>query len=54
MVFNSEKFEWLRYSVNPETAPNYKYLSPDSSSIEKKSSLRDLGVSFSVEVALTA
>ena len=53
MVFNSEKFEWLRYSVNPETAPNYKYLSPDSSSIEKKSSLRDLGVILSSDLSFS-
>ena len=56
MVFNSAKFEWIRYSVKKDVAPTFSYLGPDSANIEQKDSLRDLGVllnsdlSFSIQI----
>ena len=35
MEFNSKKFEWVRYTVNEESAPPYQYLAPDHSDIDK-------------------
>ena len=51
MVFNSDKFEWIRYSLNQESAPVFQYLSPDQSAIEKKDSLRDLGIMVSSDLS---
>ena len=56
MEFNSKKFEWVRYTANKDSAPIFQYSAPDNSDIEKKDSLRDLGVilnsdlSFSLQV----
>ena len=47
MKFNSEKFECLRYWANPDSAPQFQYLSPDGQPIEVKADLRDLGVQLS-------
>ena len=51
MMFNSDKFEWIRYSLTPESAPTFQYLSPDSSIIERKDNLRDLGVRLSSDLS---
>ena len=47
MSFNSDKFECLRYWADPDKAPTFNYLAPDSQPIEVKSDLRDLGVRIS-------
>ena len=51
MTFNDEKFEWIRYSLDPNSAPSFQYLSPDLSHIEKKENLRDLGVRLSSDLS---
>ena len=51
MSFNDKKFEWIRYSLSPETAPMFQYLSPDSSNIDQKDNLRDLGVRLSSDLS---
>ena len=51
MVFNSDKFEWIRYSLNPESAPVFQYLCPDQSLIDQKDNLRDLGVRLSSDLS---
>ena len=43
MVFNSEKFETLRYWPGKQS-PSEPYLDPQGNPIEEKSHLRDLGV----------
>ena len=49
MVFNSEKFECLRYW--PRSAkPDLSYSSPDGSIIEEKQHLRDLGIEMSSDL----
>ena len=53
MQFNSTKFEWVRYSVGKESAPDFAYLAPDSSAIECKENLRDLGVMLSSNLSFT-
>ena len=56
MQFNSKKFEHVRYCVDESSAPDFKYLAPDMSEIERADSVRDLGVilssslSFSLQV----
>ena len=45
------KFEWIRYSLTPESAPDFQYLSPDSSIIEQRDNLRDLGVILSSDLS---
>ena len=58
MVFNSEKFECLRYWPK-HSKPDFTYKSPDGSVIEEKEHLRDLGVemasdlSFNIHIANT-
>ena len=47
MTFNSDKFECLRYWADPDKAPSFQYLAPDSQPIEVKTDLRDLGVRIS-------
>ena len=47
MIFNSKKFEWLRYLHPNMEPPAIQYTAPDSSDIAQKSSLRDLGVTMS-------
>ena len=51
MMFNSDKFEWIRYSLSSEQAPFYQYLSPDHSSIKQTESLKDLGVMLSSDLS---
>ena len=53
MIFNSSKFEWIRYAVDPSSAPPFQYLAPDSSNINQKPNLRDLGVRVSDDLAFT-
>ena len=49
MVFNSDKFECLRYW--PRSAkPDFCYTSPDGTIIEEKAHLRDLGVEMSSDL----
>ena len=52
MVFNSGKFEWVRYDV-ASVAPPYQYNGPDQSSIEQKDNLRDLGVRLSSDLSFS-
>ena len=40
----------VRYTVDPDSAPHYQFLSPDQSSVEQKDSLRDLGVMLSSDL----
>ena len=49
MVFNSEKFECLRYWPRGNK-PDTSYKSPDGSDIEEKLHLRDLGVEISSDL----
>ena len=44
MKFNGDKFECIRYWSDPNQAPDFQYLGPDSCPIQLKSDLRDLGV----------
>ena len=53
MMFNSSKFEWIRYAADPDMAPTFQYRGPDLSSIEKKDNLRDLGVRLSSDLSFT-
>ena len=46
MQFNSEKFEWVRYAPDNKV-PTFQYSAPDTTDIEKRDSLRDLGVILS-------
>ena len=50
MVFNSKKFEWLRYIPGTSQAPSFQYTAPDSSDIPLKTELRDLGVRMSTDL----
>ena len=50
MTFNSKKFEWMRYTAGAQPPPDFQYLAPDSSNIEQKSDLRDLGVRMSTDL----
>ena len=49
MVFNSEKFECLRFWPRGNK-PDTSYKSPDGSYIEEKLHLRDLGVEISSDL----
>ena len=49
MVFNSEKFECLRFWPRAPK-PDYNYTSPDGTIIEEKKHLRDLGVEMSSDL----
>ena len=52
MVFNSEKFECIRFWPKA-SKPDFQYKSPDGSTIEEKSHLRDLGVEVSSDLSFT-
>ena len=49
MVFNSEKFECLRFWPKA-IKPDFQYCSPDGTIIEEKKHLRDLGVEMSSDL----
>ena len=53
MIFNSSKFEWLRYSPSNIEPPDAQYMAPDSTVIEQKTSLKDLGVKLSSDLTFT-
>ena len=53
MSFNSKKFEWMRYTAGTQPPPDFQYLAPDSSHIELKSDLRDLGVRMSTDLTFS-
>ena len=50
MVFNSKKFEWIRYHAGNNNPPEFTYQAPDSTDISQKSELRDLGVTMSTDL----
>ena len=60
MVFNSDKFECLRFWPGKTSKSELKYKSPDGTIIEEKANLQDLGVqissdlSFSIHIQNTA
>ena len=51
MVFNSDKFESLRFWPDQTKKPSSQYLSPDGKEIEEKQHLRDLGVELSNDLS---
>ena len=51
MLFNSSKFEWIRYSTGP--SPTFQYLSPNQANIEKTDNLHDLGVKLSSDISFS-
>ena len=53
MVFNSEKFESLRFWPDLNKKPIQQYLAPDGKDIEEKQHLRDLGVELSNDLTFT-
>ena len=53
MVFNSDKFECLRFWPGKTKKPDNQYLSPDNSPIEEKQHLRDLGVEISSDLTFS-
>ena len=53
MVFNSDKFECLRYWPRQHLKPDFPYRSPDGSEIEEKTHLRDLGVEMASDLTFT-
>ena len=53
MVFNSEKFECLRFWPGKTSVPEFVYKSPDGSIIEEKKDLRDLGVQLSSDLSFS-
>ena len=53
MVFNSDKFECLRFWPGKASTPEFQYSSPDNTPIEEKPHLRDLGVEISSDLSFT-
>ena len=53
MLFNSDKFECLRFWPGTTPKPDHQYLSPDNSPIEEKLHLRDLGVEISSDLSFS-
>ena len=53
MVFNSDKFECLRFWPGKTSKPEFCYQSPDGSTIEEKSNLRDLGVQINSDLTFS-
>ena len=53
MVFNSDKFECLRFWPDKMSTSECQYLSPDNTPIEEKPHLRDLGVEISSDMSFT-
>ena len=54
MVFNAGKFEFLRFWMNRDLAPDVLYMAPDGGPIEEKETLRDLGVRISTNLTFSA
>ena len=54
MVFNSDKFEALRYWPGKAGKPDLPYLDPQGNPIEEKSHLRDLGVEMGSDCTFAA
>ena len=53
MIFNSEKFECLRFWPGKSGTEEFDYLAPDGSPIAVKNSLRDLGVIVSSDLSFS-
>ena len=53
MVFNSDKFECLRFWPGKTSKPEFQYKSPDGTIIEEKANLRDLGVQISSDLSFS-
>jgi hypothetical protein len=53
MVFNSDKFECLRFWPGKTQKPESEYLSPDGTAIEEKDHLRDLGVQIGTDMTFS-
>jgi len=53
MVFNSDKFECLRYGKNKTLIQDTKYTSSTGSTIQVKECVRDLGVTLSCDATFT-
>ena len=53
MVFNSDKFESLRFWPDKTKKPEANYLAPDGKDIEEKVHLRDLGVELSNDLSFS-
>lgn len=53
MVFNSDKFECLRFWPVKNSKPDFQYRSPDGSIIEEKAHLRDLGVELDSDLTFS-
>ena len=53
MVFNSDKFECLRFWPGKTPKPDIQYLSPDNTPIEEKIHLRDLGVELCSDLSFS-
>ena len=53
-LFNSDKFECLRYGLNTDIKNTTHYLSDLGSEIEKKDTLKDLGIMMSADATFNA
>ena len=53
-LFNSDKFECLRYGVDTDIKQSTHYVSDLGSEIEQKSTLKDLGVTMSADATFSA
>ena len=53
MKFNSDIFECLRFWPGRSGTPEHQYCGPDSSLIEDKEHLRDLGVEMSNDLTFS-
>ena len=53
MIFNSEKFESLRFWPGKTVQPDIHYTAPDGTLIEEKTHLRDLGVELSNDLSFS-
>ena len=53
MIFNSDKFECLRFWPGKTTKPDFQYMSPSNTPIEEKPHLRDLGVEISSDLSFS-
>ena len=50
MEFNADKFECLKFKTSQVSQLNFQYVAPDSTAIEEKDNLRDLGVQISTDL----